>query len=477
MKMYKRLAKSCSYSPNKRSRKDVKYIVIHYTGGKNDTAKNNVDYFATTNTRSAGAHFFVDQDGNIGRSITMNRIAWAVGGDQRSGKDGEATYFGKCTNSNSVSIELCDNATKDPSEKQIEAVKKLVKYIKKYCPNATKVIRHYDVNGKNCLPIDSTQLLTKNGWKNIDELEIGEEVMQYNIKKDFLSFSPVLDIVEPRDEIVYKCRKLEATENHRMYTKPNSRKGTWKERKWGEVLEGHKQHIVKTFSKKENKGIEISDDELRFLVWVQGDGHYMKDRNGNIIGIEFHLKKKRKIEAVNDLLDCLFDGYKTTKQSDGTWKFRIYGKENVDWCEKYLRNKSFTYDLLDMTDRQFKIFMSELLIVDGCRSANSYCSTKEINLDVVQALCATHGVRSNIAQTGVSRSVIFTEANFCTGAGCRNRESAIKKRTTSVSCVTVESGFILIRQRGQTFIVGNCPSRMVGKENKKWVKFKKAIQP
>ena len=150
MKMYKRLARSCSYSPIKRSRKDVRYIVIHYTSGKNDTAKNNVDYFATSNTRNAGAHFFVDQQGNIGRSIPMNRTAWAVGGDQRSGKDGEAAYYGKCTNANSVSIELCDNATKDPSEKQIEAVKKLVKYIRKYCPNANKIIRHWDVNGKCC---------------------------------------------------------------------------------------------------------------------------------------------------------------------------------------------------------------------------------------------------------------------------------------------------------------------------------------
>lgn len=39
MKMYKRMAKSISYSPTKRNRKDVKYIVIHYTGNSNDTAK------------------------------------------------------------------------------------------------------------------------------------------------------------------------------------------------------------------------------------------------------------------------------------------------------------------------------------------------------------------------------------------------------------------------------------------------------
>ena len=149
--MYKRLAKKISYSPNKRNRKDVKYIVIHYTAGANDTAKNEVDYFATNNDRQAGAHFFVDREGKIGRSIPMNRTAWAVGGskypDTKGGK-----YYGKCTNFNSVSIELCAIATRYPSEKQTKAVKKLIKYIHKHCKNIPQknVIRHYDVTGKAC---------------------------------------------------------------------------------------------------------------------------------------------------------------------------------------------------------------------------------------------------------------------------------------------------------------------------------------
>lgn len=150
MKMYKKLAKPISYDPRKRSKKDVKYIVIHYTGNVGDTAKGNVNYFANTNKREAGAHFFVDRKGKIARSIPMNRTAWAVGGDQRSGMKGEAKHYNKCTNYNSVSIELCDVATKDPSQKQIKAVKKLVKYIKKYCKNAKTIIRHWDVNGKEC---------------------------------------------------------------------------------------------------------------------------------------------------------------------------------------------------------------------------------------------------------------------------------------------------------------------------------------
>lgn len=148
MKMIKKNAKSISYG-GKRSLNNIKYIVIHYTGNKGDTALNNLDYFANGNTRQAGAHFFVDKAGKIGKSIAMNRIAWAVGGNHKSGRKGEAAYYQKCTNANSVSIELCDMCVKTNWE-QMLATRKLVKYIQSKCPNAKTVIRHWDVNGKNC---------------------------------------------------------------------------------------------------------------------------------------------------------------------------------------------------------------------------------------------------------------------------------------------------------------------------------------
>ena len=148
MKMTTKYAKSISYG-NKRPLSNIKYIVIHYTGNKGDTAQNNLDYFANGNTRQAGAHFFVDKKGNVGKSIPMNRTAWAVGGDHRSGRKGEAAYFGKCTNANSVSIELCDMRSKTNWE-QMYATRKLVKYIQSKCPNAKTIIRHWDVNGKDC---------------------------------------------------------------------------------------------------------------------------------------------------------------------------------------------------------------------------------------------------------------------------------------------------------------------------------------
>lgn len=148
MKITKIKAKANSYG-SKRKLGAVQYIVIHYTGVTGDTAKAEGNYFAKSNTRSAGAHYFVDRGGNVVESIPMDLIAWSVGGFYTQ-KNGAGKYYKKCTNANSVSIELCDIVKSCPSEKQTEAVRELVAYIEKKCPNAKTIIRHWDVNGKLC---------------------------------------------------------------------------------------------------------------------------------------------------------------------------------------------------------------------------------------------------------------------------------------------------------------------------------------
>lgn len=147
MEIKKRRAKSISYG-SKRSLKDIKYIVIHFTGNKGDTAKNNADFYATGNTREAGAHFFVDKKSEIWESVPMEYTAWAVG-NFYTRENGAASYYKKCTNDNSVSIELCD-CKKGVSWEQMLTVRQLVQYIQKLCPNAKTIIRHWDVNGKAC---------------------------------------------------------------------------------------------------------------------------------------------------------------------------------------------------------------------------------------------------------------------------------------------------------------------------------------
>lgn len=145
----KNLANKKNYG-NKRSTSSIKYIVIHFTANDGDTDENNGKYFHN-NVVKTSAHYFVDSD-SVTRSVPDNYVAYSVGGSKYNNNGGK--YYGKCTNSNSLSIELCDDVKNKkiyPSAKTIANAIELTKTLmKKYGIKADHVIRHYDVTGKSC---------------------------------------------------------------------------------------------------------------------------------------------------------------------------------------------------------------------------------------------------------------------------------------------------------------------------------------
>lgn len=145
--MYKRNAKKISWSGD-RELDTVTALVFHFTANKGDTAKNNADFFATGNTRKAGAHLFVSRNGDMALSVPLKKSANAVGG-LYSQKKGAGKYYRKVTNANSISIELCD-CLKGPSWEQMLASRELYLWLKGKCPKLKTVVRHWDVNGKEC---------------------------------------------------------------------------------------------------------------------------------------------------------------------------------------------------------------------------------------------------------------------------------------------------------------------------------------
>lgn len=147
MTIQKKLAKSICFYSNPRSLLDIEFIVIHWTSNENDTAKNNAIYFSDGIDREAGANFFVDSK-EIWQSIPMKYSAKAVGGFYTK-VGGAGKFYKKCTNSNSVSIELC-NFKGNATWEQLLLTRQLVLYIQEQCPNAKTIIRHWDVNGKDC---------------------------------------------------------------------------------------------------------------------------------------------------------------------------------------------------------------------------------------------------------------------------------------------------------------------------------------
>lgn len=151
--MKTKLANKSNYGGS-RSLDEIKWIVIHYTSNDGDTDENNGIYFAD-NIVKASAHYFVDDD-SVTVSVPDNYIAWSVGGSKyyNCNQTGGGKYHGKCTNANSLSIEICDdvrNGVVYPSAKTIENAIELTKQLmKKYGIPLSNVIRHFDVTGKSC---------------------------------------------------------------------------------------------------------------------------------------------------------------------------------------------------------------------------------------------------------------------------------------------------------------------------------------
>lgn len=166
----------------------IKYIVIHGTGNKTDTAINNAKYFNTCD-RQASAHYFVD-DNEIVQVVEDFNGAWHCGdGYNRNG----------INNQNSISIEMCCT-NYVYSSKTIDNTIELVKELQnKYDIPNERVVRHYDASYK-CCPSG----FSENNWEKWIEFKkniegeaiipiIKQEVQQSIISGEYLNLKPHME--------------------------------------------------------------------------------------------------------------------------------------------------------------------------------------------------------------------------------------------------------------------------------------------
>ena len=334
-----------------------------------------------------------------------------------------------------------------------------------YPPKSDEMILtvHRWFANKACVPTNS-EVLTKDGWVKIGDIEIGDEIACADIDNLRITFEEVYDKVPVRQQDTYTNNGLTATKDHRMVYCTHA-SNFWRIEDYKHLLASGNNIYIPLAGYAKNDGLNITDDMLRFYIAVQADGHYMYEKRLNgeksYYGLEFHLKKERKIKRIKEILDsCGFD-WVENKKSDGSVSIRIYNDSDVnivhDICEKFLENKHFTWKCLELSERQAKVFLDEILLWDGCADADMYSSNDKINLDIVSALAAINGVGSKVTGSNVT----FRDAPYMT---LGKDESSTKRNNkqhgtskTEVTCVSVKTGIFLMRQNGKTFIIGNCP--------------------
>lgn len=156
-----------SCSPNR----PIKYISIHYTAGSTSKKGSALAVRNVFIQRSASADFVVDDKTIVQINPDLrNYYCWAVG-DKKNPYTGGGSLYGRASNKNTISIEICSNLKKGTSavvpnhdgwyftDKSLDNAAKLVRYLMKlFNVPKSNVVRHYDITGKLCPGIV--------GWNN-----------------------------------------------------------------------------------------------------------------------------------------------------------------------------------------------------------------------------------------------------------------------------------------------------------------------
>ena len=155
-----------NYSPNfnakKRSIKQIKFIIFHYTGMKKESEA----ISRLTDIQSeVSSHYFIKNNGEIITMVPESYIAW------HAGKSSWGSY--KSLNKNSIGIEITnpghDFNYKKFTQKQIISLLKLSKIlIKKYKINSKNILGHSDI-----APERKKDPGEKFPWKYLSKNKIG----------------------------------------------------------------------------------------------------------------------------------------------------------------------------------------------------------------------------------------------------------------------------------------------------------------
>ena len=176
-----------NYSPNfstpKRSKKNIKYIIIHYTGMKNELLALNrlTDYKS-----KVSAHYFIKKNGKIFNLVPDLYEAW------HAGKSNWKNV--KSLNAHSIGIEIQnsghENSYEKFSNKQMNSVKKLLRFLMaRYRVNIKNILGHSDI-----APNRKKDPGEKFPWKELAKLKLAywhklseKKLKKYRLKKINLS--------------------------------------------------------------------------------------------------------------------------------------------------------------------------------------------------------------------------------------------------------------------------------------------------
>lgn len=352
---------------------------------------------------------------------------------------------------------------KHPRESQVyDQILGLGKYKKYWLSHAP--VHPQEIRGRvnlhgHCVS-ESTEILTKRGWKKYNEVVIGEEVYSLNLTSGNLEDDVIKDIILKPNysgksyKLKSKGLDMEVTDQHRVLFRGYKSRYRYSK---AECFSKRGLVVLPRSGYYDNfGGVDLGDNLLRLYIQLAADGNITES------GLfRFRLSKKRKIDRVEYLLSKLSIDF--TKNVDKTGMTTINFRSNLlsGWNIKGLDNK-----LINCNWHQCAIIKDEYSRSDGNRDL--IFTSKESEVDILSHMFTINGyIVTTHMRSGHGFSVKPSYQLNVT-SGTERGVSKVKDRIESVDnngrlfwCVDTNNTNFIARNNGTIFITGNCHGQTV----------------
>lgn len=302
-----------------------------------------------------------------------------------------------------------------------------------------------------CLHPDS-EVLTRYGWVRVQDVTKRingfDEVMVYDPKTEFLLFdrpTEVHNYAAPNKMVRVLGGTVDqyVTPNHKMAYQTNNKIKSCQARNLRESYRIPTSGYAESYKCLS----DYYDAKLKLAVAIQADGSYTGYK------VSFHLRKSRKIARLKCLLRQEGIKFKESLYKDGTTGIRFY---KPTWIEDYLEpNKTLSWRLLDLDSACLSVVLEECFLWDGHKGKTyqTYSSSIKHNCEVVQAVAHLCGHQGRLRTAHGCYKVQVSCRRFSRIQSVRTEETP--KDCSMVYCLTVPTGFFLMRRNDVISITGN----------------------
>lgn len=316
-----------------------------------------------------------------------------------------------------------------------------------------------------CVDMETT-CLTAKGWVNADSLQVGDEILTFDIESECMRWAPVEAIHRhemPYREWSHKQFKCAVTDNHRWAVRTRNTGESWHRYFRMTTTEAWKSadSVPRAMPSGDlPSDLRWEDDFVELVAWAICEGHYRKPSPKNPHSVDVY--QKVELERVQGLMQRLGVAPGSTSK-DGCHVWTVCGSlgEQLHGLKNFMALVAWFRTL---TLRQLRLFIEVCVLGDGTeqeaqgtrRERGSFIQRDNEYLDAFLAACAMAGQPVNRryqggGSNGDVESWTLRHSNDVEVRGLEPKPYVVGR----VWCPQTRFGTFVARRDGFVFITGN----------------------